>query len=97
MNHLPHQAYLQGSIPGTFVRTALPIILLTCANGLLAVADAVLLGLFVGPEALAAVTYVFPLTTVLAALSTMVATGMVTLVGQRLGAGRLDESRRLFA
>jgi putative MATE family efflux protein len=89
--------YLQGSVPATFVRTALPIILLTSVNGLLTVADAILLGLFVGPEALAAVTVVFPLSMLLVALATMVASGMATLVGQQLGAGRLDEGRRYFA
>ncbi|WP_210528566.1 MATE family efflux transporter [Rubellimicrobium arenae] len=97
MTRLSENVYLQGSVPATFARTALPIILLTSVNGLLTVADAVLLGLFVGPEALAAVTLVFPLSMLLVALATMVASGMATLLGQQLGAGRLDEARRYFA
>ena len=97
MTRLSENVYLQGSVPATFVRTALPIILLTSVNGLLTVADAILLGLFVGPEALAAVTVVFPLSMLLVALATMVASGMATLVGQQLGAGRHDEGRRYFA
>ncbi len=96
MSHTITNAYLQGSIPATFARTAVPIILLTSVNGLLTVADAVLLGLFVGPQALAAVTLMFPASMLLLALATMVASGMATLVGQRLGAGFPDEARRLL-
>ncbi len=97
MTRLSDNAYLQGTIPATFVRTALPIILLTSINGLLTVADAILLGLFVGPEALAAVTLLFPLSMLLVGLATMVASGMATLLGQQLGAGRPGEARRYLA
>ena len=40
MTRLSENVYLQGSVPATFIRTALPIILLTSVNGLLTVADA---------------------------------------------------------
>ena len=56
----PRNAYTHDSIPATFARTALPIILLTSVNGLLTVVDAMFLGAFVGPDALTAVTMVFP-------------------------------------
>ncbi|EYD76174.1 Multi antimicrobial extrusion protein MatE [Rubellimicrobium mesophilum DSM 19309] len=97
MPHSSGNPYLSGTVLATFVRTALPIMLLTSVNGLLTVADAILLGLFVGPEALAAVTLVFPLSMLLIALATMVASGMATLLGQRLGAGRAEEARRYLA
>jgi putative MATE family efflux protein len=97
MTRFPENAYFSASIPATFARTAIPIIVLTSANGLLTVADAAMLGLFVGPEALGAVTLVFPLTMLLLALATMTSSGMATLLGQRLGAGRPDEARRIFA
>lgn len=97
MSPRPLSPYLDGPIPATFARTALPIILLLGLNGLLTVADAALLGLFVGPAALSAVTLVFPLAMLLTALDTMVASGMATLIGQSLGAGRPEEARRVLA
>ena len=50
-------AYTRDSIPATFVRTALPIVILTSVNGLLTVVDAMFLGAFVGPDALTAVRW----------------------------------------
>lgn len=97
MPRTTRNTYLDGSVPATFARTALPMILLTSVNGLLTVADAILLGLFVGPQALAAVTLMLPASMLLLALATMVSSGMATLLGQRLGAGRPDEARRLLA
>lgn len=89
--------YTQDSIPATFARTALPIVLLTSVNGLLTVVDAMFLGAFVGPEALTAVTMVFPVSMLMVALATMVSTGMASVLGRLLGANRLDDARRVFA
>ena len=95
---MTHQinAYTGDSIPRTFARTALPIILLTSVNGLLTVIDAMLLGAFVGPDALTAVTMVFPLSMLMVALATMISSGMASLLGRLLGAGRIDEARGVF-
>ena len=90
-------AYTGDSIPRTFARTALPIILLTSVNGLLTVVDAMFLGAFVGPDALTAVTMVFPLSMLMVALATMISNGMASLLGRLLGAARLDEARGIFA
>src|SRR5882724_8597256 len=93
-----HQnAYTHASIPATFARTALPIILLTSVNGLLTVVDAMFLGAFVGPDALTAVTMVFPVSMLMVALATMISTGMASVLGRLLGAGRIDEARKIFA
>jgi putative MATE family efflux protein len=95
---LDHQnAYTHGPIPATFARTALPIILLTSVNGLLTVVDAMLLGAFVGPGALTAVTTVFPVSMLMVALATMISTGMASVLGRLLGAGKLDAARGVFA
>src|SRR3981081_1665152 len=92
-----HQnAYTHGSIPATFARTALPIILLTSVNGLLTVVDAMFLGAFVGPDALTAVTMVFPVSMLMVALATMISTGMASVLGRLLGANKLDEARGIF-
>src|SRR6266516_4454144 len=93
-----HQnAYTHGSIPATFARTALPIILLTAVNGLQTVVDAMFLGAFVGPDALTAVTMVFPVSMLMVALATMISTGMASVLGRLLGANRVDEARKAFA
>lgn len=90
-------AYTGDSIPRTFARTALPIILLTSVNGLLTVIDAMFLGAFVGPDALTAVTMVFPLSMLMVALATMISNGMASVLGRLLGAAKLDEARGMFA
>ena len=53
--------YLSGPIAPLFFKTAAPIVLLMLVSGLFTVVDAIFLGVYVGPRALAAVTLVFPL------------------------------------
>jgi putative MATE family efflux protein len=90
-------AYTHDPIAATFARAALPIILLTSVNGLLTVVDAMFLGAFVGPDALTAVTMVFPVSMLMVALATMISTGMASVLGRLLGANKLDEGRGIFA
>lgn len=97
MTHNLENAYTQGSIPAIFVKTALPIVLLTSVNGLLTVVDAIILGSFVGPDAIAAVTLMFPAAMLLIALATMVSTGMSSILARLLGAGDIPAARRVFA
>ncbi|MGV8953959.1 MAG: MATE family efflux transporter [Cypionkella sp.] len=83
---MPTHSFLHGSIRSVFFRTSAPIILVTMISGLLTVIDAMLLGAFVGADALSAVTLVFPMSMLLVALSTMVGIGMASILGRRLGA-----------
>lgn len=80
-----------------FARTAAPIVFVMSMNGLLTVMDAVMLGLYAGPEAVAAVTAVFPIFMLLVALATLVGSGMASLLARRLGAGDLPAARTIFA
>lgn len=89
--------FTQGPLGATLVKTALPIILVMSMNGLLAVADAVFLGLYVGPDALSAVTLMFPAYMLLAALSTLVSSGMSSILARSIGAGRIADARAVFA
>ncbi len=82
----PKNSFLRGSIRSVFIRTSLPIIVVTTISGLLTVVDAMLLGAFVGADALSAVTLVFPVSMLLVAVSTMVGIGMASILGRRLGA-----------
>lgn len=90
-------AFLHGSLGAIFAKTALPIIFVMSMNGLQAVIDAVFLGVFVGPEALGAVTLMFPFFMIIIALATLVGSGMSSILSRRLGAGSFDEARSVFA
>ncbi|MCR8550985.1 MATE family efflux transporter [Salipiger sp. P9] len=97
MPDLSRNRYLDAPLAGLYARTALPIIFVMGMNGLLTVVDAVFLGHYVGPQALAAVTLAFPLYMLIVALSTLVAGGMSSLLARHLGARQLDAARRLYA
>lgn len=89
--------YLTGPLGPIYAKTALPIIFVMGMNGLLAVADALFLGHFAGPDALAAVTLMFPLYMLVVALATLVSSGMSSLLARHLGASHLDAARGVFA
>ncbi len=81
----------------TYARIALPIILVMAMNGTLTIADALFLGYYVGPEALAAVTLMFPIYMLIVSLATLVSSGMSSLLARQLGGNQLLEARSTFA
>lgn len=89
-------AFVRAPLPGLFLKTAAPIILIMATNGLLAIVDAYFLGEYVGPDALAAVTLMFPAFMLLVALSTLVASGMASQLARLLGAGDTRQARETF-
>jgi putative MATE family efflux protein len=90
-------AFTHGPLGVTFARTALPIILVMGMHGLMTVADAIFLGVYVGPDALGAVTLMFPVYMMIVALTSLVTSGMSSLIARHLGGGRFDEARAIFA
>ncbi|WP_308911642.1 MATE family efflux transporter [Pseudokordiimonas caeni] len=88
--------YLEGSLSRLYVKTALPMILVMMINGLYTVVDAAFIGHFVGPEALSAVTLMFPVFMFFVALGNLVGGGMVSIVARRLGAGDVAGARDTF-
>ena len=90
-------AFTHGPLGVIFARTALPIIFVMSMNGLLAVVDAMFLGIFVGPDALGAVTLMFPIYMLMVALATLVSGGMASLLARHLGAERFHDAQRVFA
>ncbi|MFK7834922.1 MAG: MATE family efflux transporter [Sulfitobacter sp.] len=80
-------SYTQGPLGRIFIKTALPIIFVMSMNGLLTVVDAIFLGRYVGPQALGAVTLIFPLYMLIVALATLVSNGMSSILARHLGAG----------
>jgi putative MATE family efflux protein len=90
-------SFTDGPLGTIYLKTALPIIFVMGMNGLLAVADALFLGVYVGPEALAAVTLMFPIYMLIVALSTLVSNGMSSLLARFLGAEDHEAARAVFA
>ncbi len=88
---------LDGPLGPIYVRTALPMIFVMGMNGTLAVVDALFLGHFAGPQALAAVTLMFPLYMLIVALATLVSSGMSSILARQLGAWRGHEARATFS
>lgn len=83
----PDNPFLTGPLSVVFARTAFPIILVMVINGSFATIDAYFLGRYVGPEALTAVTLMFPIFMFIVALSTLVAAGFSSVLARQLGAG----------
>lgn len=96
MSHAPANKFTSAPLGIIYLKTALPIIFMMGMSGLLTVADAVFLGIYVGPDALAAVTLMFPIYMLIVALSTLVSNGMSSLLARALGAGDLDGARAIF-
>ena len=90
-------SYTQGPLGRIFLTTALPIIFVMTMNGLLTVVDAIFLGRYVGPQALAAVTLIFPLFMLIVALATLVSNGMSSILARRLGAADTPGALAIFA
>ena len=97
MSDAQSNTFLSGPLAATYAKTALPIILVMGMSGLLAVVDALFLGHYVGPEALGAVTLMFPIYMLIVALATLVSSGMSSLLARHLGGDRLAEARGVFA
>ena len=89
--------FVHGPLGPIFVRTSVPIILMMVTNGIQSLVDAWFLGVFVGADALAAVTLIFPVFMVMVALSSLVSAGMASVLARALGAGDIDRARALFA
>lgn len=97
MSDTPHNTFTDGQLGTIYLKTALPIIFVMGMNGLLAVADALFLGHYVGPDALAAVTLMFPIYMLIVALSTLVSNGMSSLLARSLGSGDRYGAGAVFA
>ncbi|MBU2867227.1 MATE family efflux transporter [Pacificibacter marinus] len=89
-------AYLTAPIGVTYAKTAVPIIFIMSMNGLLSVMDAMFLSHYVGPNALAAVTLMFPIFMLIVACSTLVSSGMSSLMARHIGGNEMVKARAVF-
>jgi putative MATE family efflux protein len=92
----PDNIYLSGSLLGLYARTATPIIAVMGVNGLFTIVDAYFLGVFVGADALTAVTLMFPLYIMIVALSTLVSSGFSSIFARLLGANSANQASLVF-
>ena len=97
MSDTPTNTFTHGPLGSIYLKTALPIIFVMGMSGLLAVADALFLGHYVGPDALAAVTLMFPIYMLIIALATLVSSGMSSLLARHLGANKTTDAHAVFA
>lgn len=97
MSDTPTNTFTDGPLGSIYLKTALPIIFVMGMNGLLSIADALFLGIYVGPDALAAVTLMFPIYMLVVALSTLVSNGMSSLLARYLGANDVRSAQGVFA
>lgn len=96
MSQTSSNAYLTAPLGATYAKTAVPIIFIMSMNGLLSVMDAMFLSHYVGPLALAAVTLMFPIFMLIVACSTLVSSGMSSLMARHIGGAELDKARAVF-
>ncbi len=89
--------FLTASPTRLFVANAAPMMVLMMMSGLQSIVDAAFLGHFVGADALAAVSIVFPVLMVTIALSTLVGGGMSSLLARHLGANERRDAEAVFA
>ncbi len=95
--HASENRFLTAGPGHLFVVNALPMMFIMMMSGLLTVVDAAFLGHFVGADALAAVSVVFPAIMITIALATLVGGGMSSLLARHLGAGQTDAAGAVFA
>ncbi|HBF29309.1 MATE family efflux transporter [Rhizobium sp.] len=89
-------AYLDANIGRLFAATSLPIICVMGMNGLMTVTDAILLGIYVGSDAVGAIATVFPISLLLIAGATLIGSGMASMLARHLGAKDLANARITF-
>lgn len=94
---LRKNVYLTGPLSSVFLKTATPIILMMLVNGSFNLVDAYFLGVFVGAEALTAVTAMFPAFMLIVALSTLVSNGFSSVMARLLGANDTRNAKDTFA
>ncbi|QDG79058.1 MATE family efflux transporter [Labrenzia sp. PHM005] len=89
--------FVKSPLGPLLAKTALPIIFVMSMNGLLTVVDAIFLGIYVGPDALSAVTLMFPASMLIIALATLVSNGMSSVLARHLGASRFTDAQAIYA
>lgn len=75
---------------------SLPTIVAMLVNAIYNVVDRIFIGQYVGENALAGLSIVFPIMTILFSFAMLVAIGGSNLISNNLGAGKKDEASKIF-
>lgn len=84
-------------VPHIIIRYAIPSIIAFLGMSMGTVVDGLVVGNFIGTDAIAAVNLVFPLAIISMGLSMMIAAGGSTLTAAVMGAGRPEKANRIFS
>ena len=90
------QEFATVPIPRLFLRCTVPAMVGMGFSAIYSITDGIVVGHFIGQEALAAVNLVMPLIMIITALADMVATGSSVRISILLGRGDHSEARRVF-
>lgn len=85
-----------GSVKRIFISYALPSVLGMVTMSLAGIVDGLFIGRYVGTEALAGVSIVYPLTSLAIGLAIMIGTGGTTTAAAEVGAGNLSSAKNTF-
>lgn len=91
-----HSPLLTNSVFKQFLLIAIPTTLGMMINGLYSFVDALFISKGIGSHAMAAVSAVFPIQMLLIAVSTMLGSGMASLISRYLGAKRQRDADTVF-
>lgn len=86
------KALAQDKIPKIFAKYAIPGVVGLLFIGLLAVIDGIVVGNFVGADALASVSLVMPCYNFMAAVAIVVSIGSMSIISIKLGEGKRDKA-----
>lgn len=86
------KALAEGKIPGLFAKYAIPGVIGLLFIGLQAVIDGIVVGNFIGPNALASVSLIMPCYSFMAAAAIVVSVGCMSIISITLGAGNHQQS-----
>jgi len=95
-SHTERENILTGRIFKLMLKMSLPAILAMSINGINTFVDALFVGQYVGNNALAAVSLVFPLTMITSGLSALVGMGGASVLSIAIGNGDLDVQRKVL-
>lgn len=91
------QSIGQKFTPAALIKFAFPSMIMMVFMSLYTITDGIFISRFLGDHALSASNIVFPLLSVLLALSIMLATGGSAIVASKMGAGKQAEARSDFS
>ncbi len=90
------ELFANGKVSRTFIKLAVPSVLMLILMISTFLIDGILIGQFVGLKGLAAFNLVYPMFSVLIAIAIVIATGGSAIVGKYLGQNKIGKANQVF-